>query len=309
MTLEQLRIFVAVAEREHMTRAAAALALTQSAVSGAIQALETRHAVTLFARVGRRIELTEDGRAFLSDARAVLRAADAAEQALLDRRGLTRGSVTVHASQTTGAYWVPQRLARFRARYPGIDIKMAIGNTEQVAAAVASGRAELGFVEGSVEQPDLVVDPVDLDRLVVVVARSHPWGRMTRVAPARLGETKWVLRERGSGTRAVFEAALTRLGIGVDDLDVVLELPSNEAVMAAVEAGAGASAISRFVAAPALHLKTVNAVAFAPLERPFVMLRHRDRTPSLAARALIAMIESERTTRTINRPGSAPGRR
>jgi DNA-binding transcriptional LysR family regulator len=294
MTLEQLRIFVAVAEREHVTRAAEALRLTQSAVSGAIQALEARHAVTLFARVGRRIELTQDGHAFLADARAVLRAADAAERSLRERQGLERGNISLHASQTTGAYWVPQRLARFRALHPGIELRMSIGNTEQVAAAVANGAAELGFVEGAIDQPDLVADPIDVDRLVIVVARSHPWCRRERVEPAQLRDTAWVLRERGSGTRAVFEQALAGLGIPINGLDIALELPSNEAVVAAVEAGAGASAVSRFVAGPALHMKTLHEVAFAQLERPFVMLRHRERTPSVAALALISMIEAER---------------
>src|SRR5271166_5873830 len=99
MTLEQLRIFVAVAEREHMTRAAEVLRLTQSAVSGAIAALEARHSITLFNRVGRRIELTQDGRIFLEQARSVLRTADAAELSLLELRGLSRGVMTVHASQ------------------------------------------------------------------------------------------------------------------------------------------------------------------------------------------------------------------
>jgi DNA-binding transcriptional LysR family regulator len=288
MTLDQLAIFVAVAEREHMTRAAESLRLTQSAVSGAIQALEARHAVTLFHRIGRRIELTQDGRLFLEQARNVLRTANAAELSLLELRGLKRGVINIHASQTTGAYWVPQRLAWFQAQYPNIEIRLSIGNTEQVAAAVSSGIAEIGYVEGFVHQPDLVVEQVDIDQLLVVVGANHPWAGRRRIKPDQITESKWILRERGSGTRAVFEQALERLGIRPRQLDIKLELPSNEAVRAAVEAGAGATAISRVVVSSALRLRTLFAAQFIPLERPFLLLTHRDRTLTNAAKAFLA---------------------
>ncbi len=292
MTLEQLRIFVAVADREHVTRAAEVLRLTQSAVSGAIQALESRHNVLLFNRVGRRIELTQDGRTFLEQARMVLRAADVAEHALLELRGLKRGVISIHASQTTGAYWLPERLARFRAAHPGVEIKVTLGNTDQVAAAVRTGQAEIGFVEGLIEEPDLVIEQVDLDRLVIVVAASHPWSRLPRLSPRQVTEGTWILRERGSGTRAVFEQSLMRLGIGPKQLNVGLELPSNEAVCRAVEAGAGATAVSHVVVRASLRLKTLRSIRFMPIERPFTSITHRDRGPSHAARAFLAMIKT-----------------
>jgi len=113
MTLEQLRIFVAVAEREHVTRAAEALHVTQSAASAAIAALEGRHNVPLFHRVGRRIELTDAGRMFLAEARAVLAKAASAELALGEYGGLKRGNLRLVASQTITAYWLPERLAAF----------------------------------------------------------------------------------------------------------------------------------------------------------------------------------------------------
>ena len=122
MTLEQLRIFVAVAEREHMTAAARALHVTQSAASAAIAALEERHAIKLFHRVGRGIALTEAGRLFLAEARGVLARAETAEMVLSDLGGLARGTLRVVASQTIAAYWLPPLLATFQARHPAIDI-------------------------------------------------------------------------------------------------------------------------------------------------------------------------------------------
>lgn len=288
MTLDQLTIFVAVAEREHVTRAAEDLHLTQSAVSGAIQALEARHDISLFHRIGRRIELTREGRLFLEQARSVLRAANAAELSLLELRGLKRGVIHIYASQTTGGYWLPQRLARFQAQYPTIDVKLSLGNSDQVAAAVRSGDAEIGYVEGEVHQLDLISEQVDTDRLLVVVGAKHPWSRRRRIGSDHLTETKWVLREKGSGTRSVFEQALSQFGIAIEQLDVSLELPSNEAIRAAVEAGAGATAISWVVVSSALRLKALHAVQFVPIERPFILLTHRDRARSNAVQAFLA---------------------
>src|SRR3984893_3690573 len=150
MTLEQLRIFVAVAERQHVTQAARALNLAQSAASHAIAALEARHDTKLFDRVGRRIELTEAGQGFLGEARAVLARAEAAELVLSELGSLKRSTLSIQASQTIAGYWLPRHMVVFRKAYPQIQIRLAIGNTAQVAAAVQGGMAELGFVEGAV---------------------------------------------------------------------------------------------------------------------------------------------------------------
>src|ERR1700686_4007426 len=114
MTLEQLRIFIAVAEKQHVTRAACELNLTQSATSAAIAALETRYGIKLFDRVGRGIMLTQTGRDFLNEARAVVARAKAAAQVLDDLAGLKRGSLSLAASNTVANYWLPQRIDTFR---------------------------------------------------------------------------------------------------------------------------------------------------------------------------------------------------
>lgn len=290
MTLDQLRIFAAVAEREHVTRAAETLGLTQSAVSAAIHALEARHDIVLFNRVGRRIELTQEGRMFLEHARTILRTAADAEQSLLELRGLKRGVIDMHASQTVGAYWLPDRLARFHAAHPNINVRLSLGNTDQVAEAVIAGRAEIGFVEGVIDQPDLITEQIDLDRLVVVAGRSHPLARLRQLGLKQLTQAQWILRERGSGTRSVFEHALMQLGLSPQALNVVIELPSNEAIRAVVEAGMGLTAISRFVVESALRSKSLISLKFAPIERPFTLITHPERKATYAANAFIEML-------------------
>ena len=268
MTLEQLRIFVAVAEREHLTQGARALNLTQSAVSSAVATLEARYATRLFDRIGRRIVLTEAGRLFLVQARAVLARAA--------------------ASQTVANYWLPPLIQRFRQDHPGITVSLAIANTETVSAAIRDGEADLGFIEGEVDDPALAMTAVAEDELVIVVPAGHGWAR-ARPPASELRRGAWVLREPGSGTRAMFEAALPGLGLASGDLAIALELPSNEAICAAVAAGAGATAISRLVAANAIAAGRLATVDLPLPKRRFLALRHKERYLAKAAAAFLAL--------------------
>ncbi len=293
MTLEQLRIFIAVAERAHVTKAAAALGLGQSAVSAAIAALEARHGTKLFHRIGRGIALTEAGEQFLGAAQAVLAQADAAQTLLEDLAGATRGRLHLQASHTIASYWLPRHLVAFRRAYPGIEIELTVGNTAQVAQAVLEGATELGLVEGNVDSANLLSRQVARDSMVLVVGPEHPWTAMQKLQAAQLTQSDWVLREPGSGTRSELEHALAGLGLHISDLRVTLELPSNEAVRGAVEAGLGATALSASVAAPSLEAGLLRQVNFPLPERAFHLLRHKQRTPSRAGAAFAALIQPD----------------
>jgi DNA-binding transcriptional LysR family regulator len=292
MTLDQLRVFVAVAERLHVTQAAATLNMTQSAASAAIAALETGLRTPLFDRVGRGIALTEAGRLLLPEAKAVLTRLAQAEQALDDLQGLRRGHLSLHASQTIAGYWLPPLMHRFRTAWPQVTLSLVIGNTAQVARTVLEGDADLGFVEGDIDNPLLDRVSVAADQLVLVVGAGHPWVGRTQLEPDELGGTGWVLRERGSGTRQVFEDALAGFGVDPERLDVWMELPSNEAVRAAVEAGAGATVISRLVAAAGIASGSLVELPVALPERCFTVLRHVARRRSRAETALLELIRA-----------------
>lgn len=287
MTLERLRIFVAVAERDHVTAAARALNLTQSAVSNALAALEAEHQVRLFDRVGRGVALNATGRAFLPEAKAVLARAAAAEAALADMSALRRGRLAVFASQTIASYWLPRRLVAFHVAHPGIELDVQIGNTREVAQAVLNGDAEIGLVEGVVDAPALTQVQVGSDRLAVVVTPDHPWAFAKRLSAGDLIESSWVLREPGSGTRSSLEAALREAGVNPADLPVAMTLPANEAVLAAAEAGAGATALSESVAQASVAAGRLVRAPFSLPERPFRLLRHSDRYRSRAGDAFV----------------------
>jgi DNA-binding transcriptional LysR family regulator len=290
MTLEQLRIFVAVAEREHVTRAAEAVGVTQSAASNAIAMLEARHDVKLFHRVGRGIELTDAGRFFLGEARAVLARASEAARALSEYGGLKRGHLRLVASQTIAAYWLPERLAAYHRRHPAIELAVAIANTEGSARAVRDGEAELGFIEGVIDDPALAHWRTASDRMLLVSAAP-----VDTVDKNWLTAAPWIMRERGSGTRSTFEAALCAQGIDPAALSIVLTLPSNEAVLAAVQAGVGCAVLSQLVVQPATESGTLVALPFDLPNRSFFGLRHKERYRSKAADALLDVIAASET--------------
>ena len=138
---------------------------------------------------------------------------------------MKRGTLAVHASPTIAGYWLPRHLVAFRQQYPGIDIRLTIGNTAQGAAAVHEGAVDLAFIEGTIEDPMLTREQVARDQLVIVVGNEHAWSATDRLEPDRLIETDWVLREPGSGTRSTFEAALQSFGVSPGGLRLALELP------------------------------------------------------------------------------------
>jgi DNA-binding transcriptional LysR family regulator len=288
MTFEQLNIFVAVAEREHLTRAAEYLRLTPSAVSASIKNLEAFYNVQLFHRVGRRIELTDTGRIFLGEAKAVLSRAQSAALILSELGQIKRGTLNIQASQTIATYWLPPRLMRFHAEYPGVEIGLNVGNTKAAVEAVLEGTADIGFIEGSIDQPELVIRRIAHDELVIVAAPSHPLADGRPVTVEQLvGDASWILREAGSGTRSEFEAALEAEGGDASALNIALVLPSNEAVLSAVRGSMALSAVSRLAALPLLQLGQLKAVAFPLPARGFRSIRHKERHFSEASKALI----------------------
>ena len=251
--------------------------------------MEARHAIKLFHRVGRGIALAEAGQMFLIEARGLLTHATAAEAMLEEFGGLKRGTLRVVASQTIAAYWLPPILATFHERYPTLSDDLAIGNTERAAARVHDGEADLGIVEGEVDDPSLAHWPIGEDRLVLVGAA--PFSEM-RIDAAWLRHARWVTREQGSGTRSTLDRHLRALGVDPTTLDIALVLPSNESVRTAVEAGAGVAVLSSLAVAPAIKSGTLHAgpIAFGP--RAFFGLRHKERYRTKAADALLELIRS-----------------
>lgn len=287
MTLDQLRIFVEVGERGHVTRAAEALGMSQSAASAAISSLETSYQTKLFDRVGRGIRLSETGQIFLREARAVLDRASMAHSVLQDLAGHP-GLVAIAASQTIATYWLPRRIAAFHIANPQVRFNVVIRNTNEVESAVVEGEANIGLVEGPTQHQALIRQQIDHDQIVLVVASGQPPLPVNASGRLDLRAMNWVIREEGSGTRRGLEDFANRERLSVDDLNIFLVLPSNEAVREAVEAGAGATIISRHVVASAIAAGKLTEIPIELPQREYALVYHRDRHVTLAQEALVS---------------------
>lgn len=203
--------------------------------------------------------------------------------------GLKAGKLMVAASETVARYWLPSRLRAFQAANPGIEVNVRIANAERAAMDVREGAADLGFVEGEVDDGALSVRRVDADALVVVVGPRHPLAKQPKLSAGWMTRTPWILHKPGSGTRAMFERVLKKRGLRLSDL-VQIELASNEAIRTAVESGVCATAISNLVVEKSIAAKTLFRVDGELAKRAFYAVRPKERHVSNAEAALLASI-------------------
>jgi DNA-binding transcriptional LysR family regulator len=241
-SLRQLQILASAAETLSFSRTSERLHLTQPAVSMQMKALEDLARLPLFERVGRKLKLTDAGEELARHARDVLRTLDLADEALASLRGLRGGRIRI-AVTSTAKYFAPRLIAAFQKRHPQIELKLAIENREAVVALVAANAVDLAIM-GTMSGSDLdaVATPFADHPLVVVAAPDHPLAHRRSVPLATLARETFLVRERGSGTRAAMERFFAAAGV---EPRVGMELDSNETIKQAVMAGMGLSFISR----------------------------------------------------------------
>ncbi|MBA4503348.1 LysR family transcriptional regulator [Marinobacterium marinum] len=280
LSLRQLEVFLAVIETGSTTRAATAVALSQSAASNALSELESRLGEKLFDRVGKRLVLNANGRALQPRARALLMQAADAEN-LFHSDG---GQLKVGASTTIGNYLLPHLLGQAGTDLPCERIEIA--NTDEIAEQMLRFELDLGLIEGSALHPDLVMTPWRQDEMVIVAAPVF--------AGYSLDDLPWIMRESGSGTRRVVEQEL--LGT-LEGIRPVLELGSSEAIHNAVRAGLGVSCLSRHVVRQSL--RSGELLVLAPersIRRQLYLLRHRQRPDTAAVARFLAYCPAESRT-------------
>jgi DNA-binding transcriptional LysR family regulator len=242
--LDLLVVFAVVAREGSFTRAAQLLGVTQPSVSARVQRLERRLGEPVFRRLGRGVRVTPAGEALREAAERALALAQEAGELVSGVRGLSHGRVRFAASTTIAGYVLPERIARFHALYPEVEVDVAVDNTAAVAARVERREVRWGLVEGPVDVAHFSVRPFMQDELVLIVPAAHPWARRERVEAAELPEAVFLGREEGSGTGAIYEAALADLGIR---LRPRVRIGDSRGIAAAVAAGAGVAFVSAFV--------------------------------------------------------------
>ncbi|MEG4876131.1 MULTISPECIES: LysR substrate-binding domain-containing protein [Microcoleaceae] len=290
MTLDQLRVFLAVAEHLHFSRAAEELYITQPAVSAAIQNLEEQYGVKFFHRIGRRIEITEAGKLLQIETQKILDQVALTERGLRELNDLQRGDFNLGSSLTIGNYWLPEKLCYFKQKYPGITVNCTLANADEICMGTATGIFDLGLVTGDIKPAlgiTLEQEIVGSERLLIVVGKSHPWFERVKISLTEIATTDWVMREPGSGTQQMFEQSLQSWGINPTDLNAILVLNSSEMVKAVVESGAAAAAIPELMVKKELQLATLRSLQLVDFReisqptveivKPVLKVKHRQR--------------------------------
>lgn len=284
LNLHHVRVFSAVAEHGSFSRAAAALRLSQPAVSKSVQELERQLGLALFDRSGRSPRLTEAGVTLSARARELFGVELVAEEELAALRGVSRGVLRIGASTTVATYFLPQLLARFGQEHSGVVLRLLSANTRAVARRLLEGRLDVALVEGPVSEARISVIPWREDELVLIAPATHRLVHRTRVHPDDLAGEPFIMREAGSGTRVVAEAALAAHGVRPS---VTLRFASTEAIKQAVAAGLGLAVVSRVAAADQLALGYIAVVPLVGVSfrRSLTELRLANRSPSAATLA------------------------
>jgi len=291
MELKHLRTFVAAAEEANFTRAAESLQITQAAVSQHIAALEHGLKVELFDRTRRAITLTDAGRCLCTYARRLLALVEEARLAVSGVESLIEGHIRIAASTVPGEHLLPKLLAKFRDEFPAVHEAVHITDSRLAAKAVADGEADVGFVGEKPHSYRLVAEPIAADKLVLVVAADHECARKRFITVRSLLKQKLIMREPGSGSRNCVEASLRLKGIAIDELDIVLEVNSNDAIRTAVCENVGAAFLSSMTVSGELKSGVLNGVDIRGVQ-PTRQLYLVHKPESLQSPATRAFVES-----------------
>ena len=264
MSDRRLQVFHAVARHKSFTRAAEQLCMTQPAVTFQVKQLEQQFNVRLFERNHGRVTLTQAGRLVLDYAERILRLSGEMESRISELTGAMAGVLALGASMTIAEYILPQILGEFKALHPEVQARMMVANSDTIGSRVADHTLDLGFIESPSRQPGVEIEPVCDDELVLVCAPRHPLARLSTVEPGRVAAEPYVSRETGSGTREFADQCFREAGIPPEELDVIMELGSPEAIKGVVETGIAVTVMSRATVARELRLGTLTAVPLAP---------------------------------------------
>jgi len=241
----RLKVFRSVCDCLSFRRAAEELHLSQPAVTQQIKALEDELSTRLLDRTGGRVVLTPAGRILKKRANEIAELAALTQEELASLNGEHHGLLRAGSSTSIAQYVLPRMLGRFKHEHPKVKLQIRSGNTEQVVE---------WLIEGPALRKDVRVEPFMEDELVLLYPANHPWKNRATLTVRDLKDAPFLLRERGSGTRRVLEAALEKAGLKVNELEVVMELDSSEAIISSVESGLGIGFVTRAAILPRLPL-------------------------------------------------------
>ncbi len=266
-----MHVFREVAQEQSLSRAARTLHISQPAVTQHIKALEEFFKTTLFVRSSSGVTLTPAGLVLHDHARRIGEMHEEVTRKLTESGGAIEGRVRLGVSKTITEYYLPHVLLAIKARHPAVEIDVLEENTDAVISSLLARRIELGLIEAPCRRRDLRALPFFEDEIIVIAPPRHPLVKRPAVTIAELIREPVVLREIGSGTRMVMEAALRKRKITLAKLSVVMTLPSSGAIKRVVQGGVGISFVSRISVEDELKAGTLVEIKVRGLDmrRPF----------------------------------------
>lgn len=283
-SLRHLEIFTAAARQGTLSAAAADLAMSQSAASTALIELERRYGRPLFDRAGKRLRINETGRALLPAALDLLSRAAEIDAILAGHAG--PGPLKLGATQTIGNYVAPRLIDAYARRHPGCPLSLQIDNTEQIAGKVLDFSLDLALVEGEYAHADLLVTAWLPDELVLLCGASHRLGQGGPWTINELLAERWVVREKGSGTRQTLDRAMQPYR---SRWNIALELQQIEAIIETIAVGSLIGCVSRVAARQSLLQGRISELEVPGLDlnRRFTIMTHREKHITAGMRALL----------------------
>jgi len=293
MDLWQLHLFCRVVERKSFSRAAEIVHLSQPTVSSHIQDLEAHFGCRLLDRLSRQVVPTQAGRLLYSYARRLLALRDETETAMAQHQGRLTGNLVIGGSTIPGGYLLPRVIGKFRVEYPQIRPSLIIADTQRIISGVVEGTIEWGVVGAESRDKNIFQERLIDDQMRLIVPADHPWSALKKVLLDRLLREPFIVRERGSGTLKSIQERLKQLGRSVEELNIVAEMGSTEAVRQAIKDGIGVSILSTLAVAEDIESGALKALAIEGLNltRGLYITRHRQRSLSPLAAAFAEFLK------------------
>jgi DNA-binding transcriptional LysR family regulator len=293
MDLWQLHIFCRVVECKSFSKAAEAVHLSQPTVSSHIKDLEEHFGCLLVDRMSKEAAPTQAGRLLYGYARRMLALREEAETALAQHQGRMQGHLVIGGSTIPGGYLLPRVIGKFKVEHPQIRPSLIIADTQRIIAGVVEGTIELGVVGAESRDRNILQERLIDDQMRLIVPADHPWAGLKKVLLDRLLSEPFIVRERGSGTLKSIQERLQQRGRRVEELNIVAEMGSTEAVRQGIKDGIGVSILSTLAVAEDIEAGALKALSIEGLNltRGLYLTRHRQRSLSPLAAAFAEFLK------------------